>query len=218
MEDFVVMGYILAVLAVLAMPLMGDYRATVSAMTPQLQKRLIQGDSWREGCPVAIENLRYLQVSYRDFDGKEREGELVVHHEVAEDVTKIFEALYKRGYPIRQMRLVSDFKSSDFASIEADNTSAFNCRNATGSNRWSRHSYGKAIDINPIENPYIFNSGRISHKASLPYRARIKEGDLAVGQKAMILDNDAVVQLFRSYGWRWGGDFAEKDYQHFDKP
>jgi hypothetical protein len=111
------------------------------------------------------------------------------------------------------MRLVSHYRASDFQSIEADNTSAFNCRAVTGGKKWSRHSYGKAIDINPIENPYISRSGRISHKASLKYRARDHSHS-----KATILKSDKIVKLFKAKGWRWGGDWNSiKDYQHFDK-
>jgi len=127
-------------------------------------------------------------------------------------VVSIFAKLYKKRYPIKSMRLVSDYGASDFRSIEADNTSAFNCRRATGSKKWSKHSYGKAIDINPIENPYVSRSGHISHKKSLAFRKRVHLN------RAVILKNDAIVEEFKARGWRWGGDWRSiKDYQHFDK-
>jgi hypothetical protein len=115
------------------------------------------------------------------------------------------------------MKLVSDYKGSDWQSIEADNTSAFNCRKATGSKHWSKHSYGKAIDLNPIENPYISRFGHISHKASQQYRKRVHKKQTAA-DKAVLLKNDKAVQIFKKYGWKWGGDWSGvKDYQHFSK-
>jgi len=115
------------------------------------------------------------------------------------------------------MRLVSDYNGNDWQSIEADNTSAFNCRKATGSTHWSRHSYGKAIDLNSIENPYISRSGRIAHKASLQYRKRVHRNDSAA-DRAVLLRNDTAVKIFKKHGWKWGGDWSGvKDYQHFSK-
>ena len=178
---------------------------------------MIKGNSWRKGCPVSLKDLRYLQLTHIDFNGKDKSGELIVHKEVADEVTKIFKNLYKIGYPVRKMKLVSDYKGNDWQSIEADNTSAFNCRSATGSKNWSKHSYGKAIDINPIENPYIARSGRISHKASLKYRKRVHKNSTYV-DKAVLLKNDKATHIFKKYGWIWGGDWSGvKDYQHFSK-
>ncbi len=178
---------------------------------------MIKGNSWRKGCPVGLNDLRYLRIGYLDFNGQSKEGELIVHKDVSVEVTKIFEALYEMDYPIKKMRLVSDYKANDWQSIEADNTSAFNCRNATGSKKWSKHSYGKAIDINPIENPYISRSGRISHKESLQYKKRIHKKSTSA-DKAVLLKNDKATKIFKKYGWKWGGDWSKvKDYQHFSK-
>lgn len=194
-----------------------QYHYEISKITPQIQKRMIEGNSYHKGCPVSLNDLRYLKMTYTNFIGQDATGELIVHKEVADDVVEIFKALYEQRYPIRQMRLVSDFGGNDWLSIEADNTSAFNCRNATGSKTWSRHAYGKAIDLNPLENPYISSSGRISHKASLKFR--IRKHRLNIPQdRAVLLQNDRATQLFKQHGWRWGGEFrGEKDYQHFAK-
>ncbi len=194
-----------------------DYKANISSITPQIKKRMIKGNSWRKGCPVPLKNLRYLQIKHKDFKGNEKMGEIIVHKDVAQEVTEIFEDLYQMGYPIRKIKLVSDYKGSDWQSIEADNTSAFNCRSATGSKNWSKHSYGKAIDINPIENPYIARSGRISHKASLKYRKRVHKNSTN-SDKAVLLKTDKATKIFEKHGWIWGGDWpAVKDYQHFSK-
>ena len=197
--------------------LFADYDAEISSITPQIKKRMIKGNSWRKGCPVSLNDLRYLQVTYRDFKGQRKTGEIIVHKEVAAEVKKIFGELYAIGYPVRQMRLVSDYKGSDWQSIEADNTSAFNCRKATGSKHWSKHSYGKAIDLNSIENPYVSRSGHISHKASQQYRKRQHTKNTSA-DKAVLLHNDKAVKIFKKYGWKWGGDWSGvKDYQHFSK-
>jgi len=208
---------IITILFVLTATLWAEYRSTVSAITPEIKKRMIKGNSWREGCPVGLEDLRYLRIKHRDFNGEEQMGEMIVHKEVSAEVTEIFEALYKAGYPIKKMRLVSDYKGSDWQSIESDNTSAFNCRPATGSKKWSKHSYGKAIDINPIENPYISRKGHISHKASQIYRKRVHQKS-TYADKAVFLKGDKAVQIFKKHGWEWGGDwYGVKDYQHFSK-
>lgn len=201
----------------LTIGLFADYQSSISQITPQIKKRMIEGNSWRNSCPVSLEDLRYLRVKHIDFRGKEMMGEIVVHKGVAVEVTEIFKNLYETAYPIKKMKLVSSYKGNDWQSIEADNTSAFNCRNATGSKQWSKHSYGKAIDINPIENPYVSRQGHISHKASLTYRKRAHT-NATFKDKAILLKNDQTVQLFKKYDWEWGGDWhGVKDYQHFSK-
>jgi hypothetical protein len=193
------------------------YQAEISPISPEIKQRMLDGNSWRKGCPVGPDDLRYLQIHHIDFDGKNRKGELIVHKDVAQNVVRVFEELYNIGYPIRQMKLISDYKGSDWDSIEADNTSAFNCRPVTGNKKkWSSHAYGKAIDINPIENPYIFKSGHISHKASLKYKKRLHIPSRGLPDKALLLKNDKATKIFETYGWKWGGDWKyAKDYQHF---
>ena len=199
--------------------LFAGFNSSVSSISPQIKKRMIDGKSWRKGCPVGLVNLRYIRVSYWDFKGKSRSGELIMHRDVSRDIVAIFEKLYTLHYPVRKMRLVGDFKGNDWQSIEAGNTSAFNCRSATGSKKWSKHAYGRAIDINPIENPYISKSGHISHNASLKYRKRVHRNLSDPGDKALLLKNDKATQLFIKHGWKWGGDWPKtKDYQHFSKP
>jgi len=195
----------------------GKFEATIKPINKQIKQRMIEGKSWRKACPVDVKDLRYIRVKHRNFYRSEKMGEIIVHKDVADDVVDIFRELYNIKYPIRQMRLVSDFRGSDWQSIEADNTSAFNCRKATGSKKWSKHSYGKAIDINPIENPYIARNGRISHKASLKYRKRVHKNK-SFADKAVLLKNDKATKIFEKYGWKWGGDWSGvKDYQHFSK-
>ncbi|GEL95894.1 M15 family metallopeptidase [Cellulomonas composti] len=164
--------------------------------------------SWWPGCPVPLEDLRYVTVTYVDFDGVAQEGELVVHADVADGIVGAFARLYELGYPIRSMRLVDDFDADDDASMAADNTSAFNCRAITGGTGWSEHAYGRAIDVNPVENPYV----RGSHVAP-PAGAAFVDRTSAHG---VILADDEVVRAFAAAGWLWGGDWERPiDYQHF---
>jgi hypothetical protein len=155
-------------------------------------------------------------MSYRGFDGKDHTGEMIVHRSVAKNVTQVFRELYDSKYPIRKMVLVSRYGGSDWKSIEADNTSAFNCRSATGSGKWSRHAFGKAIDINPIENPYIRSNGKISHNASYKFKKRQHKNDGSAADRAMIVPGDRAEKIFTKHGWRWGAYFrSAKDWQHF---
>ena len=167
--------------------------------------------SYRAGCPVGPPDLRAVRLSYWGFDGRAHEGTLVVHRRVASDVVAVFRRLYEARFPIRRMQPVSAYRGSDDASMAADNTSAFNCRYVAGTTRWSMHAYGKAIDLNPVENPYVSGS-HVSPPAGREYADR--SGD-AVG---MIHDGDRVVKAFaRRAGWEWLGDGPGpvRDYQHF---
>ncbi|MGW8168582.1 MAG: M15 family metallopeptidase [Sulfurovaceae bacterium] len=180
-------------------------------------KKEMNGASYHQRCPVGLNELRLVKVKYLGFDGNTKSGELVVHQSIANEVVTIFDELYDIDYPIKQIVRIDKFKGSDFVSIEADNTSAFNCRKATGGGKWSKHSYGKAVDINPIENPYIFRGGNTSHKASYKYINRNIKNINTPQEKAMLLPNSKAVKIFKKYGWRWGGNWRVKDYQHFDK-
>ncbi|NUR89770.1 MAG: M15 family metallopeptidase [Nonomuraea sp.] len=168
--------------------------------------------SWKPGCPVHYRDLRKITMTYWGFDAKPHTGELVVRRTVTDDITQSFRRLYEQRYPIRKMQLVDVYKGSDYASIDADNTSAFNCRAATGSSHWSKHAYGEAVDINPLENPYVTASGSTAHKNARKYTERPMKG------KAVINPGDKVVRTFAREGWEWGGSWSgTKDFQHFSK-
>jgi len=203
----------------MSMLLYAEY--SIEPINKETKTRMVEGGSWSQtrGCPVPLRNLRYIRVDYLGFDGKRHNGELIMHKAVARDIVDVFKELYAIHYPIKQMRLVSDYRASDWQSIDHDNTSAFNCRSATGSKKWSKHAYGRAIDINPIENPYISKSGRIAHKKSLKYRHRGNRGGLTPDDRAVLLPYSKATQIFKRHGFSWGGDWSSiKDYQHFSKP
>ena len=166
--------------------------------------------SWRQGCPVPLGSLRLVAIQHWSFEGEVRSGELVVAAEHAEGTVKVFEALLADRFPIAQVRLVDEYGGDDDRSMAANNTSAFNCRRATGSTRWSEHAYGAAIDINPIQNPYVTGSGRVLPPEGAPYVER----DPAT--PGVIVADGPVVTAFADIGWKWGGDWRQgKDYQHF---
>ncbi len=172
------------------------------------QERIV-GVSWREGCPVPLEQLRYLSLSYVDLDGAVRTGELVVHQDVVETVLAAMRDLYELGFPITQMRLVDDFDADDDASMRADNTAAFNCRTVAGTDRWSNHAYGKAIDINPLRNPYV-RGDDVDPPEGAAYADRSNH------RPGMLHAGTPEVAAFTDRGWDWGGTWsAGQDYQHF---
>ena len=170
------------------------------------------GVSWRSGCPVALRDLRLLRLSHWGFDGRARTGRLIVHRDVARDLVQVFRDLYAARFPIRRLVPVDAYGGSDFRSIEADNTSAFNCRFVDGTTRWSNHAYGRAIDVNPIENPYV-SAGSTSHRASRTYVERAKR------RPGMAYEGGALVRAFDRIGWGWGGRWTSsvQDYQHFSE-
>lgn len=168
------------------------------------------GVSWKPGCPVPLAALRLVRVSYRGFDGLIHSGELVAHADVSGALVRVFGKLFDAGFPIRKMVRVDAYGADDHASMADDNTSMFNCRRAEGSTSWSRHAYGKAIDINTVENPYV--RGR----TVLPPAGRAFL-DRANVRPAMIVAGDVVTRAFAAEGFRWGGDYRSlKDYQHFE--
>ena len=186
------------------------YRSEIRRLTPD-QQAVMTGVSWRPGCPVPLERLRRVTLSHWNFSGKVQRGVLVVRDDVAEEVVTIFGRLFRERFPIRRIRPVDEYDGDDFTSIEADNTSAFNCRAATGSSEWSHHAFGLAIDLNPLENPYVLD-GSTSHSASVPYLDRDR------ARRGMVVEGDVVVRAFTAAGWYWGGEWSNPvDYQHFAK-
>jgi hypothetical protein len=167
--------------------------------------------SYRSGCPVGPAQLRGVLLSYWGFDGRAHTGTIVVNRAVVDDVVNVFKTLYRERVPIRRMEPVDAFRGSDPKSMAADNTSAFNCRYAvtSGPKHWSAHAYGEAIDVNPVENPYV-EGGVVRPAAGAAYlnRTRVRPG--------MAVRGGVLVNAFAAVGWKWGGRWsASPDYQHF---
>ncbi|HWG55549.1 MAG TPA: M15 family metallopeptidase [Gaiellaceae bacterium] len=162
--------------------------------------------SYRAGCPVPPGGLRTVVVSYRDFRGDARTGRIVVARSQATKIARVFRQLWEARFPLRRVEPVSRYRGSDDASMAADNTSGFNCRFVGGTNRWSMHAYGLAIDVNPVENPYVQGT-RVSPSAGRAYLDRVRF------RPGMAVADGVLVRAFASVGWRWGAAFG--DYQHF---
>ena len=188
-----------------------EFSAVVTTVPEDYRDRMI-GVSWHEGCPVPIDDLRIIEMNHWGFDGTVHEGgRLMVHRDVVDEVVAAFGEMFEAGFPIRRMELIEEYDGSDDASMAADNTSAFNCRPITGSpGRFSIHSYGKAIDINTVENPYV-KGDTVLPPAGAEYLDRT---DVRPG---MIVKNDPVVKAFKKRQFDWGGNWHSlKDYQHFE--
>jgi len=175
-------------------------------------ERISTGDlpaSWQSGCPVGVESLRMVKVSHWGFDGTARTGTLIVAAAVAEDMVDIMSRLFTAGFPIERMEPVDIYDGDDNRSMAANNTSAFNCRAVTGGSSWSEHSYGTAIDVNPLRNPYV-RGGTVLPPEGSDY------ADRSLDEPGMIHAGDEVVEAFAAHGWIWGGTWdSTKDYQHF---
>ena len=168
------------------------------------------GVSWRAGCPVAPEDLRRIELTHWDDGGVATTGALVVHADHADDVATVFERLFAAGFPVHSMKPIVEFAGDDEASMRANNTSAFNCREIDGRpGVWSQHAFGGAVDINPLVNPWV-RGGRVDPPEGAPFVDR----DASVA--GLIVAGDAVTGAFADVGWGWGGDWANAlDYQHF---
>lgn len=183
----------------------------ISKISDEIFARM-QGKSYPEDCPLELDTLRYLTVTYVNFDGDICQGELIVNTEIAEDVISIFKELFEIEYPIESIRLIDDFDADDNKSMAANNSSGFCYRVVDGTDRLSNHSFGLAVDINPLYNPYIKSNGKV-----LPEEAEAF-ADRTVSNPYYITPEDDCVRIFKKYGFTWGGDWTNsKDYQHFQR-
>jgi D-alanyl-D-alanine carboxypeptidase len=191
------------------------FHASIQPLAAPLRAEL-NGRFWHSGCPVALSRLRVLTVTDWGFDGHVHTGQLVVSEDAAAPLARVFRRLYELGFPIRHMRLADAYGPSRSQPADGDISGSFECRQAvpspcsggTGTGSWSEHAYGEAVDLNPVENPYV-GCGRTHDRSGLPYldRSRLRRG----------MVTPAVVQAFRSIGWGWGGAWSgsTKDYMHF---
>ncbi|PKM67529.1 MAG: hypothetical protein CVU95_07410 [Firmicutes bacterium HGW-Firmicutes-2] len=168
------------------------------------------GKSYHENPTIQFTDLRLVKVIYYGFDDLEHQGQLVVHKEIAHKVLDIFKDLHEVAFPIEKIQLIDVYDGDDNKSMIDNNTSAFNYRVVEGTNHLSNHSYGLAIDINPLMNPYVTRNGVYPVEGALYV-------DRDVPVKGMIIKGDVCYDAFISRGFSWGGDWKNsKDYQHFD--
>jgi hypothetical protein len=186
------------------------FAARVSTLNDDIRARM--GTSWRPGCPVALEDLRVITMTFWDFENAVSMGELMVHRRYAQDVIGVFRTLFDARFPIERMELANGYMGNDPPLALRNNTAGFNCRRSVGSGAWSEHAYGRAVDINPDQNPYVSPGGRVEP----PFGARWV--DRSLNDPGMIRPGDVVVKAFRAIGWRWGGSYRRnRDWMHFSR-
>src|SRR5881392_2032245 len=183
---------------------------------PDHVRARVAATSWHAGCPVRLSDLRLLTVSYRGFDGRTHTGQLVVRSRAAAPLATVFRRLYALRFPIRHMSFANEYGPSGAHPADGDVTASFECRQAvpspctggTGTGSWSEHAYGEAVDLNPVENPYV-GCGMTRDPTALSFldRSPLRRG----------MVTPAVLQAFHSIGWGWGGAWfgSTKDYMHF---
>lgn len=191
----------------LTKPFAGSIRSVPKTMQQKLQSRLA-GDHK----PIDVNELVYVQLTYWGFDDKRHWGALIVHKDLAQDILDIFNILYQQKFPIESMQLMEAFNGDDEASMIANNTSSYNHREVTGHpGIYSQHSYGRAIDINPLQNPYVKKDQILPHNA----RGYVNRHLFSPGK---ITRDSLIYREFTRRGWDWGGNWYDvQDYQHFEK-
>ncbi len=201
-------GWALLVAGALAATPARSWHSAVRELTTE-EVAAMTGVVWRPGCPVALGDLVRVEVALASPDGSGGEGAIVVHRSAAEVVEGALHTLWELDFPIARMEPIEAYGGDDTRSMEANNSSGFNCRPKTGGGGWSRHSYGTAVDLNPLWNPWV-KGERVEPAAARPWADRM---DKKVG---MFLRESTAVRAFTDRGWRWGGSWGSaKDYQHF---
>ncbi len=193
----------------------GIERCFVSFRIDNATFKRIENRSYKKGCPTTVSNLRYLRLLHVSNDGKIKLGEMICNKAIARDLIEIFRELYEARYPIERITLIDEFDADDEKSMSANNTSCFNFRTIGNSAKLSCHSTGRAVDVNPLYNPYVKRRGgkvRIQPANAEKYANRTDTFPYKITR------NDLCVILFKKHGFKWGGDWrTAKDYQHFEK-
>jgi len=205
---------------VLALALAGlavhAFHATTQPLPASVRAEVVGSGHYHTGCPVPLSGLRLLSLTYWGFDGKPHTGQLVVNANAAGPLTTVFRRLYAMRFPIHHMAVTDEYGTASQLPADGDVTASFECRQAvpspctggTGTGSWSEHAYGEAVDINPVENPYV-GCGMTRDKTALSYlnRENMRRG----------MVTPAVLAAFESVGWGWGGSWSgsTKDYMHF---
>jgi D-alanyl-D-alanine carboxypeptidase len=192
------------------------FHSSIEPLSAPVRAEIRASGAWQPGCPVGLSDLRVLTVSYRGFDGRTHTGQIITNRQAAAPLATVFHQLYRLHFPIRHMRLADMYGPARSRPADGDVSGSFECRQAVpspcvggrGTGSWSMHAYGLAVDLNPVENPYV-GCGQSRDPASAPYRNRSRH------RRGMV--TPGVVAAFRSIGWGWGGSWtgSTKDYMHF---
>ena len=203
-------------LAAVALSLASPFQSSVAPLPPDVRVQLRDAHVWAPGCPVALSSLRLLTVTHRDWKGQPQTGQLVVNKSVAQPLQRVFRQLYRLYFPIRHLQLDDAYGPAAKRPKDGDVSGSFECRRAAASpctraattTSWSNHAYGFAVDLNPVENPYVGCGQSRDPRAQL-YRDRSHH------RRGMVTRE--VVAAFASVGWGWGGAWSgnTRDYMHF---
>jgi D-alanyl-D-alanine carboxypeptidase len=208
------MTRLLAVPVALLAPL--AFHASARPLPAHVGAAVVASGNWHRGCPVPLSDLRLLTISYWGFDGRSHTGQLVVNERAVAPLRTVFRHLYRLRFPIHHMQVADEYGPKGMRPRDGDVTASFECRQAvpspcvggTGTGSWSEHAYGEAVDLNPVENPYV-GCGTTRDRSAVSFldRSRLRRG----------MVTSAVVEAFRSVGWGWGGAWSgsTKDYMHF---
>ena len=193
-----------------------SFQSSIEPLPRPVQAQLRSAGVWHRGCPVAMSDLRLLTVSHRDFQGRTQTGQLVVNRAAAAPLARVFRQLYRLHFPIRHLKLDDAYGPRRDRPRDGDVSGSFECRQAVpspctggrGTGTWSMHAFGLAVDINPVENPYV-GCGQSRDRAGRRFR------DRSIHRRGMLTRR--VIAAFRSIGWGWGGAWSgnTKDYMHF---
>ena len=192
------------------------YHSSIRPLTSSMRAQIQRTGFWHQGCPVPLSQLRVLRVVFVGSDGQGHTGQLVVNRDAASPLASVFRRLYELRFPIRHMGFSDMYGPPSGRPKDGDVTGSFDCRQAvpspctggTGTGHWSNHAYGHAVDLDPVENPYV-GCGMTRDPSAKPYlnRSRLRPG----------MVTPAIVAAFASIGWGWGGSWSgsTKDYMHF---
>jgi hypothetical protein len=196
--------------------LLAPFHSSTKPLPPSVQAELKAGGFWHKGCPVALSGLRLLRTSYHGFDGRVHTGQLIVNRRGARPLANALGKLYRLHFPIRHMRIADFYGPRRGRPSDGDVSASFECRQAVpspctggrGTGTWSMHAYGLALDLNPLENPYV-GCGQSRDPATRPFFNRSRH------RRGMVTSRS--VAAFHSVGWGWGGSWTgnTKDYMHF---
>jgi hypothetical protein len=194
---------------------LAPFHSSVKPLPDPVRAQLKESGHWRQGCPAALSQLRLLTVTYRGFDGRDHTGRLVVNKNAAR-LTEVFRQLYRLHFPIHHLGLAEMYGPSRDRPRDADVSGSFECRQAVpspctggrGTGSWSMHAFGLAVDLNPVENPYV-GCGQSRDPRTSRYF------DRTLHRRGMVTAR--VVKAFAAIGWGWGGSWTgnTKDYMHF---
>ncbi len=182
---------------------------TFTATNTAVPEDVLARSTWSDGCPVGVDDLRYVTATFWGFDQRAHTGEVLVNARYADELVEVLEAMFEARFPIEEMRITRTDELDLPPTGDGNVTTAFVCRPAVGSSNWSQHAYGLAIDINPFHNPYVKRDLVIPELAS----AYVDRSEVRPG---MILAGDVVTDAFAAIGWGWGGEWNSLvDTMHF---